>query len=229
MARINTEVTPSFERVIERASDQGLSVSDISEITAAAIAAAEIDDDQEASRLLRSIVTSERPPLDTEFIRNQLGGRALGIHMGSPLSVINCPFGRTEVGIDPGTTDPFTLVDMTFAEWKTAQTSRKTVIFFKLGTPVLLYRDVVWVDSPPAAPGHDGRDFHGRHYIASGEVTVLETGEVFDFWTDKDSDGMVRPYLSPRSTNAHDDLVQHLQRRSRARKSITQPIDLLDM
>src|SRR5699024_618155 len=119
--------------------------------------------------------------------------------------------------------------ERSYAEWKTAQTKRRTVIIFKASVPILIYREVQWKAAPVLLPGGGTRDFYGRHYISSGVVVVLPSKQVFDLTTGPDSRGFIRPSLTnPRPMDLADPLLQYVEPRRRDRKAVQQPIDLLE-
>lgn len=147
-------------------------------------------------------------------------------------AIEHCPFGRTYVGIDSTETDLHTLVEATYAEWRTAQTHRDLVVIFRQGIPRLAYLDVEWDDSPLLYRGRP-RDFKGRHFISNATVINLTSTHAAHrpelLTTTRDQDDIVSFQLTPTNTTINPDLITYLRNHQRMRPTLQQPIDKLDI
>lgn len=225
------EGSPAFENLLESTEKNGMTSAETTDVLATAQALSVSEDQKDHTdliSLLRSLTNPTREPIDPSILQTMEPTKLLGIHLGSIMAVTGCPFGRDFVGVDMSEKDPTILVERSYAEWKTAQTRRRTVIIFKASVPILIYREVQWKTAPVFLPGGGTRNFYGRHYMSSGVVVVLPSKQVFDLSTGPDSEGSIRPILTnPRPMDPTDPLIQYVEPRRRDRKAVQQPIDLL--
>lgn len=234
MKKLNVTVTARFASFLNEAAEHGKPASEVTEILAEALTAAREYRDEDAGELLRSILQESEVPFKAEEFLKLAQEPALAIHIGSPKTVSNCPFGRTHIGLDAGEVRTDVLAERTFAEWRVALKTvktRQTVIIYKATLPVAIYRDVTWGRSPDEMPNkQSGRENMGRHFIASGEVTFFGPGKTFTIDTRPNSGGLIRPHLTnERPMDTNDAVLAYVGSHSRERKAVQQPLDLLDI
>lgn len=231
--KINVEVSAGFADILSEAASRGMPAVEVTEMFAEAWTMAKGNDDAAAGTLLRRVLSENGSVFKGEDFIACAKEPAVGVHVGDPRTVTNCPFGRDYVGIDAGELRPDVLVERTFAEWRVGPKtvrSRHIVIIYKASQPMAIYRDVTWGRSPDQLPdGQPGRQNKGRHYVASAEVTFFGPGKTYAFEAHADERGFIRPHLSnERPLDQTDPVLSYVLSHRRERRAVQQPLDLLD-
>lgn len=223
---------PALSALLELAIRHGLTNEDALGIVAAAWTTANVGEHQRAGEMLHDILNPTANLFNAVEFKNIARRPALGIHMGDPKAVTKCPFGRGYVGINANETDPQVLAERTSAEWSINQKwtkQRDTVIVYKRGEPVAIYRNVEWDRSPDLQPNGESRDNKGRFFIRAADVTFFKAGETYALDYAQDEQGFWRPILTHgRPWDTADPVLSYAANRPRRRKAVRQPVDLLD-
>lgn len=208
-------ITDGFLQLWNAAAGEGFSAEDTSAHLAWAQQLALRGDDAEAAEYLRELAgRGMTPRVVTATLTAIAGTPVVGIHLGERESADSSIAGRKERGIAVDElNDLSTKIIRSFAEWHISKT-RPTVVIFKAGRPILIYRDAAWTELRS-----------GRKYISSARAIDPDTQETRTLTT-SEANGTITFALTSAAMDAVDSpLVDYLNGKRRVRDSLRQPID----
>lgn len=226
--------------LVDEAGTHGYGTADIAATLVAATRAARDGRDQEAGDALRHMVNGAealKHPVKRTALEDLADSKVLGIHLAAARDIVDEEgiFDRDHVGAGVTETDVRRLIEASFAEWKTRQTSASTIVVYRLGEPKLLYVNADWQALPDQLNDTYLPAWRaGRKYIAAADVIPLagpQAGKLLHLTTDELGDAPAHVNLTDPEDLPTQYADLYTYARSHGRLSPTkgrQPVDLLN-